>query len=113
MLEIVRMLCASTGHITKSDAGLLATNVGKNDPDNRVEDDDPADPVVAWDKAPYGWFVWVPSDFDIETDGEAFTDRGYSLQFLKLLELARKNDCDWINLDCDGPEIAGLESVQW
>ena len=38
---------------------------------------------------------------------------GYSDFFIDLIKFADKNSCWWINLDCDGEYVEGLEYNEW
>jgi hypothetical protein len=40
-------------------------------------------------------------------------DYGYSESFTNLMRMAHKHNCWWINIDCDGEYVAGLEINDW
>lgn len=40
-------------------------------------------------------------------------DYGYSESFANLMRMAHKHNCWWINIDCDGEYVAGLEINDW
>lgn len=91
-LEIQKMLACSTSHVTQDDTICLSEEEG----------------LVAHEYKE-GFFVHVP---DAACDDELVAI-GYSPAFLALLKLARANDCDYLTLDCDGPEIEGLQTFDW
>ena len=91
-LEIQRHLVVSTCHVTQDDTICLSEQ----------------ECIVAHEFEE-GFHVHVPeADHDDE-----LRDNGYSPAFLGLLKLARENDCDYLTLDRDGPEIEGLTSFDW
>jgi hypothetical protein len=91
-LEIQRCLVVGTCHVTQDDTICLSEEEG----------------IVAHEYEE-GFYVHVP---DAACDDE-LRGIGYSPAFLGLLKLARENDCDYLTLDRDGPEIEGLEVFEW
>jgi hypothetical protein len=107
-LEISRTLTLSTAHVTSEDSRLLddCTHAdGSHMVNGKV-----SDPVVGWDKDPYGWFVWVP-DLDDETM-LCIREFGYSPEFLNILIMAAERDVTWICFDSDGPRVEGLPTFE-
>jgi len=92
---IVMSLDCSTAHISKRDNNLLKKN-------------DDTDPVTAY-KNKYGYDIYIH---------EAAMDSvplryGYSKEFVKLLKIARKNNCQYLKLDRDGTEYEDLPRFDW
>lgn len=83
ILEISKVLTASTAHITPM---MMATN-----------------PDLVQAQFESGWILYVPENIE--------EDRQDPLR--KLLSLAKEQGCQWILLDCDGPIIDGLETFEW
>ena len=94
----MKMMDASTAHITESDSHLLGL---ASEPNNTC-------PVSLWEKKPYGWFVYVG-----DVDADALRAARFSDMFIELMQCASKYGADWINLDCDGTTIAELKTVKW
>jgi hypothetical protein len=88
-LEIDRMLTVSTGHVNAQDTEVL---------------DNPKYALVSH-KYEYGWLVWAGDGMKYYPALSAFANN--------LLEIARKNDCEWLRLDRDGDEIDGLQVFDW
>lgn len=108
---IQKIMDASTGHVTEKDCDLLAdaSNDDSTDMDN---------PVCAFRKMEYGYFVYVPCrpELDEEDEPEQFAHYikyGYSAAFVELMILAINHDCGWINLDRDGTIIEDLPQFDW
>jgi hypothetical protein len=93
VLEIRRMLCVSTGHLPEALMAALHEHAG----------------VVAW-PTPYGALMWVPDD---PRESARADDPGPAPEILRLQNLARQHGCDYVILDCDGPEVAGLPLWDW
>ena len=83
ILEISKVLTASTAHITPM---MMATN-----------------PDLVHAQFESGWILYVPEDIE--------EDRQEPLR--KLLSLAKEQGCQRILLDCDGPFIDGLDIFEW
>jgi hypothetical protein len=86
-LEIDRMLTVCTSHVTLDDSQVL---------------DEPNGELVSH-KYEYGWLVWTGNGFRPELSNPANN----------LLEIARKNDCEWLRLDQAGDELEGLQVFEW
>lgn len=83
ILEISKILTASTAHITPM---MMATN-----------------PDLVHAQFDSGWILYVPEGIE--------EDRQEPLQ--KLLSIAKEHSCQSILLDSDGPIIKGLETFVW
>lgn len=95
-MEITRMLTISTAHISRETAATL----------------DFDDDTLAWEccisiykKENYGWLIYA-SDAETE-DPDMPDDLGACIR------LARKNDCEWLCLDCDGEILETLPTYDW
>lgn len=98
-MGVEKFLDASTGHITYEDSLKLL-------------EDPSAFPsrVIVHD---YGWWINIKGkEFEDEVI-LAMRTRGYSEAFVRLMRLAYTQECWWINLDCDGDDIDGLEIIEW
>ena len=97
-MPIHKVLDVSTAHITKRDSELLGDHEG---------------PLVVLDHN-YGYFVSVPfrpeSVDEVESELRAL---GFSDALLGLLSHARQQECQWLNLDCDGDQEPELETFDW
>ena len=95
-MEISKMLTLSTGHITRDTANLLESLAD--------EYEDIIGSPIIYKKGDYGWFVHIPEELD-----------EYSIPYdlLQVLEFAKRHDCDWLCLDCDGQEIEFLPQYEW
>jgi hypothetical protein len=104
--EFARVLVLSTGHIREEDDDLLSAG---------------ASPVVSYAKMIPGvgvvgaWVSITQSDSSIGFVGlmDCAMQAGYSKEFVNLLWLARKLDCQWLMLDCDGPKRDDLPWFDW
>lgn len=89
--EILKALVVSTAHITKEDQQRL--EVG-DFPVSMAADD-------------YGYWLWAKvSVLDIY-------NYGFSKHLVKLLTFAVDQGCDYLRLDCDGPDYDHLETFEW
>lgn len=94
-LEISKMLTISTKHITpEADESILYA----------YYDDDKDVSAHVYTKDNYGWFVYIDEDFENKTNLECLKD---------CMRFARKNGCDLLCLDCDGPVVDGLPVYEW
>jgi hypothetical protein len=93
---IVKMLDISTAHITDSTAVWL-TDVGVNG----------SSPIIVYEKAEYGWLVFVPDMWD---EGRADQTPG---DLLAVITYAKAIGCTWVMLDCDGERIPELPIYDW
>lgn len=96
-------LDASTAYINQEDVARLQEAASKQSD---------ANPVIAYDKPGYGWFVHVSAADDglIPLDHVVAECRkyGYTQHFVDLLKFASGIGCVWIDLDCDGARVPGL-----
>lgn len=97
--DITKIITLSTTHITENTARLL--------------DDEPNTNTLGlttYKKADYGWFIYI-ADYiktNILNDAVSLPDD------LKLcLKTAVNNNCEWLCLDCDGPEYDKLPKYNW
>lgn len=97
MLDITRCLTISTSHITRGTAVRL---------DNPKTDFC----VSIFNKGEYGWWIYIPS----------YYRTAYHLKKVDVpkdlndcINLAIKNHCEWLCLDCDGAETDQLETYEW
>ena len=88
-LEISKMLCLSTAHVSRKTSELL---------DLQTDDVPPA-----YDKSVYGWFISVQ-----ETDPPTCPS-----DLHQLLIFARIRGCQWLMLDRDGPVLSELQIFDW
>lgn len=100
-MGVQRFLDASTGYITYEDS--LALSRGPASFPTRVIPHE------------YGWWINVPCLEFLEEEGkfQELKKDGFSDAFICLIKLASKSGCWWINLDCDGGEVDGLEQNKW
>ena len=88
-LEIDRTLIVSISHLTA---------------DDRQDLFDESTDLVVYAMGEYGYMVLARP-----VDEYASEERKHSNNLEKLLEFARKNDCDWLRFDVDANEIDGCE----
>lgn len=94
-LEISKVLTVSTSHITEE----VAKQLDRESKTNEYA-------LSVYNKDDYGWWICVPEDCKSVC--------GHIPSCLrKLIELATTNDCNWLCIDCDGPEVDGLETYSW
>lgn len=98
-LEIRKTLALSTGHVTLNVAHIL---------DDCRPTPDGFD--ISWQTIEYGWlFRQTKLDpGDLENGG-----RCIPRCLRNCLELAAANGCDYLILDCDGPQIEQLPFYNW
>ena len=92
-MEITKMLTLSTAHITEDTNRLLA-----NEPYTDGMQ------LSVFTKADFGWFIYINDDFE---------NRSIPDDLRACLELAKKNECKWLCLDCDGDVVDELEEYEW
>lgn len=93
-MEIDKMLTLSTGHITEESAILL----------DRLADGITDNGPITYKKKDYGWFVHIYDileEFDIPED------------LKKVIEFARRHNCSWLCLDCNGNRVDFLPVYDW
>lgn len=95
-LEISKVLIVSTSHITLDDGRRL------NDPDSVS-----SVPFIVY-RAEFFHLVAVFAPLVEDEDHPAM-----SPQFQALVKLAQDNDCEWLKLDGDGPQLDGYEVFSW
>ena len=63
----------------------------------------------------FGWWINVLdwAEWDENMFVQKLEEQGYSQGMLNLLTYAAVNGCWWINLDCDGCYVDGLEEFDW
>lgn len=59
--------------------------------------------LIIFKKADYGWFIYVP-DYEISNVSE---------DMMRIIQIAKNEDCRFIDLDSDGPEYNDLEKYDW
>lgn len=99
--EIQRYLVVSTGHISKMDSKGLDWEWSDDNIDlNHLHK------LIVY-KFEYGWILWIDTKL-------IFSDyKGYSPAFKHLIKLAKKNKCQYLKIDRDGPEYDGLTLFDW
>ena len=97
-MEIAKMLVLSTAHIKEETSLLLEREPNEN----RLG-------LSVYEKAEFGFWIYVPENLQ-----EHFLDKEHlPADLWQCLELAHKNDCRWLCLDCDGPVEEELETYEW
>ena len=91
-LEFEKNLVVSTCHITETDSEKLFSN------DNSSE--------LIVHETEYYFLVYVNADY-------LSSAKDLSDSFLKLYQLAIDNECDYLKIDRDGPEIKGFQKYDW
>jgi hypothetical protein len=87
-LEICRMLTLSTAHITEITDRYISQN------------------LIASFASEFGYIIY--------TSGESLNyAQGYPEELKALLQFARDNGCDYLNLDRDGPVIPQFPAYKW
>ena len=102
-LEITKMLTVGAFLITSADYERLVNRAsGDEDVSDYLCHGDPNTGIVEVlvEKLAYG-------GEDTSLHGDGFSD-----QFNRLVTLAQENDCTWIRVHPDGPEIEGFEVLQ-
>ncbi len=95
--DITKIITISSRHIEENITNMLDT-----EPDtNRMG-------LSVYNKEDYGWFIYIP---DYLHDKENMRDIPESLQ--NCLNFAMKNNCEWLCIDCDGPEYDDLPKYDW
>lgn len=88
------MMDISTAHITRKDEEQL-----RKDKANLI--------VIPYG---YGYIVMVPAK---ERQNSFYKQKKFSPAFNKLLNLARKNNCEYLMIDRDGEEYEELPTFDW
>lgn len=92
--EINKVIVFNTTHVSQQDYELLSTLPSCHSYDEGV-------------------FIHVPTDIDYSVRVNDVNERGFSPEFLQLMEEAYKADCCWLQLDCDGPDYDHLPTFEW
>jgi len=92
--QIWKIMQAWTGNITPATGAML--------------DVDHDSVPVTYPKRDYGWFVTVP-----EEDADDFLLKDCPSDLKEMIELARKHDCQWIEIDQDNDPVPGLPEYEW
>lgn len=99
-MGVENFLDASTGHITYKDSIKLL-----EDPEGFPSRVIPHD---------YGWWINIHEEKLLDDEIiKPMREDGYSEGFISLIKKASDHDCWWINLDCDGGYVDGLEIFKW
>ena len=96
-LEIDKMITISTGHI-KEDTALALEREVKYEL-NKI-------PLSIYNKAEFGWFIFVPDKNDFE-------EENIPNDLLDCINFAIKHDYNWLCLDCDGLIVPDLKTYDW
>jgi hypothetical protein len=106
---IVKVFEASSCHITQQDDKLLKR--------------DDLSALAVYDikagKVRYGYLIYTGLEDNNAVEElkdftkEAIAKDGYSTALINLLELAKKNGCKFLQLDCDGVEYEDLPRFNW
>lgn len=91
LLERAHMLVLSTAHMSLD----TATNWI------------PLCPWACFEKADYGWFMYVCDDIDITETSHV------PLEIRSAIHVAKREGCQWIMWDTDGPVIDELPEFEW
>jgi hypothetical protein len=59
----------------------------------------------------YGYIIYVPKSEDLPID--KYKEQGLSEAFIKIMQLAKEKDMDYVNIDRDGEEYEELEKFNW
>jgi len=99
--EIQKYLIVSTSHISKMDSeGVDWEWSNDNIDEHHIRK------LIVY-KFEYGWVVWIDPKL-------ALPDyKGYSQAFKHLIKLAKKNGCQYLKIDRDGPEYEDLSLFDW
>lgn len=98
-MGVEKFLDASTGYITYADSRKLL----------EAPEDFPS-LVISHE---YGWWIHVGGKRDLPEMFQRMRADGFSEAFIMLIKKASNWGCWWINLDCDGFEVEGLEVIEW
>jgi hypothetical protein len=97
---LVHVLDISTGHISMNDSRLI----------QNYKDVDSC-PLIVYEY-PEGYFVYIPSD-NLKEELIAFEDWGMSKEFCKIIKLASKRGCKYVQFDADGIVYEDLKQFNW
>jgi len=91
-LEIHKTLVISTVHIEESDLDVIAND------------------LISYELDEYGWLIYVNLE---HANDILFTEYAVSDALISAIKLAQNNDCLYLRLDRDGPEVDGLSKFDW
>lgn len=95
--EIHKTLVLSTAHVSVDTLRALGDS---------MNDQGTAKSLVAYSKGDYGWYVQVPEDV---TDPDVHIGLiAHHKELMRLCLRAETLGCEWLCLDCDGPEVDGI-----
>ena len=97
--DIAKILTISTAHITEETSDALNRDPHENNLGLSV-----------YNKSDYGWFIYIS---EMEKESLQREDTNMPADLKACFELAIKNDCEWLCLDCDGPEYDELPTYDW
>lgn len=92
-MTIEKCLVASTGHIAAGTADVLRDN-----PD--------ALPLIVYNKGDVGWLIYTHPDMTLGMGA-------VPTELRNLIEEAKRQDCVWLMLDCDGSFLEGFPTFNW
>lgn len=92
-LEIDKIVTVSTGHVSKETAAMLEAGTVS---------------TATFAKGEYGWFVYAGSYDENLPNGDTMP-----AELGALINLAGRNGCVWLVLDCDGPILEGFPTFDW
>jgi len=100
-MGVEKFMDAGTFHITYEDSLKLLEDSG-NFPTRVIPHE-------------FGWWIHVPEEklWAEDSIADCMRAQGYSDAIISMLIFARDNDCWWVNLDCDGEFVEGLEVFKW
>ncbi|WP_103727305.1 hypothetical protein [Novosphingobium sp. HII-3] len=90
-MELAKMLVLSTSHMSPQTAQQWV----------------PTCPWACFNKGGYGWFMYVCDDCAI-TEAE-----DVPLEIRSAVHVAKREGCQWIMWDCDGPVLEELPEYDW
>ena len=91
LLEVAHMLVLSTEHISPDTAQNWM----------------PLCPWACFEKADFGWFMYAAVDVGIIRANDL------PAEIHAALDVAKRENCEWIMWDCDGPCIDELPQFAW
>lgn len=96
--EFLKVIVFSTAHISKEDDDKLRTGTTE---------------VVAYEYE-FGYWIHIPSDaFEFKDMLTNMKRTGFTDGFIKLFKIANEQKCQFLRLDCDGPEHDELQKYEW
>ena len=95
-MDITKVLTISTAHITE-------------ETDRKLQDESEVNNmcISVYDKSDYGYWIYIdPYD-------RLMCNENIPADLLNCIKLARRNDCQWLCLDCDGEVVPELPTYDW